>query len=88
MLTDTEAAADHLQAEYLLGCLTQERTDLARKLAMHARILNDVRTAARAGAVSHHRWCIRRLETEVSAVNRMIDALQTRFPALALKRDA
>lgn len=83
-----EAAADHLQAEYLLGCLTAERADLARKLTLHARTLNDLRTAGRAGAVSHHRWSIRRLETEVRAVNRMIDALHVRFPGLALRRDA
>ena len=87
-MSDTAAAADFLQAEYLLGCLTDERAALAQKIATHARILNDVRTAGRAGAVSHHRWCIRRLEGEVRAVNKMIDALTRRFPDLALKREA
>lgn len=87
-MTDTAAAADYQQAEYLLRYLGSERADLAQKLAMHARILNDARTAGRVGAVSHHRWCIRRLEDDVRAVNRMIDALKRRFPDAALNLGA
>ena len=83
VLIDSAAAADYQQAQYLIRTLSNERADLAQKLASHARILNDVRTARRSGAVSHHRWCIRRLEAEMQGVNRMIDALRRRFPEQA-----
>lgn len=72
--------ADHLQARHLIRYLSDERTDLARKLTMHARILNDAKTAARAGAISHHRSCIRRIEADLRNVNAMVDALIRRFP--------
>jgi ubiquinone biosynthesis protein UbiJ len=74
------AEADNLQAQLLRQCLGDERRKLAAKLAKHARMLNETVTSQESRTISHHRGSIRQLEREIWSINRMVDALNTRFP--------
>ena len=82
------AAADKLQAEYLGRCLGAERAELAEKIGVHARILNKLNTSGHRHAVTHHRRCIRGLETEIHAIDKMVDTLDRRFADQTVRRRA
>ena len=53
------AAADSLQAQHLRQCLSEERVELAAKLAKHAKILTESMTSREMRSISHHRGRIR-----------------------------
>jgi hypothetical protein len=74
------AAADGLQARRLRQCLDEERAKVAAQLGKHAKILNECATSGEVVAISHHRGRIRQLENEIRTINRMLDALDSRFP--------
>jgi hypothetical protein len=82
------AAADKLQAEHLRRCLGAERADLAEKIGAHARILNKLNTSEHRHAVTHRRRCIRGLEAEIHAIDKMVDALDRRFADQTVRRRA
>ncbi len=53
------AAADSLQAQHLRQCLSEERVELAAKLAKHAKILTESMISREMRSISHHRRRIR-----------------------------
>src|SRR6476619_3485340 len=74
------AEADKLQAQLMRQCLGDDRRKNAKKLAKHARMLNNSVTTHESRTISHHRGSMRQLEREIWAIKRRMDALNTRFP--------
>ena len=60
--------------------LSNERADLAAQLGKHARLLNEAMTSGQLQNISYLRGRILRLENEVREINRLIAALDKRFP--------
>ena len=82
------AAADKLQAQLLRRHLSNERADLAGQLGKHARLLNEAVTSGHLQEVSYLRRRVLRLENEVREINRLIAALDKRFPDEEVRRRA
>jgi hypothetical protein len=82
MLGDEPAAAraDVMQAEYFRDFLDQERSELAVRLASHTRGLTECMTGGDMSLISHVRHAIRRTQRELHAIDRMLYALNGRFP--------
>ena len=82
------AAADYLQAQRLRKYLEEERGGLAARLCQHATTLTEHMEASDMRRVSFHRGHMRELESEIQAVNRILDALDARFPPPEARRRA
>jgi gamma-glutamyltranspeptidase len=74
------AVADVEQADYYRGFFEGERAELARELAKHVKNLTGCMTRSDMREVSVIRRAIRNAEWEMRAIDRMIEALDQRFP--------
>jgi hypothetical protein len=72
-----------MQADYFRGYLRGERCELASELANHVKRLTRCMTAAESGNISDIRRWIRSNESKMRAIDRMITALDWRFPEAA-----
>jgi hypothetical protein len=83
MLVDKQAAAsaDAMQAEYFRGFFAERRMDLAAQLASLTRRLTECMTNRETTPIGDLRRAIRVAEGELRAIDRMVDAIDARFPA-------
>jgi len=71
------------------GSVSRRRASESRSAAGSARQDSQrMRDLGKVGAVSHHRGRIRQLENEIRTINRMLDALDSRFPEFDEQRRA
>lgn len=82
MLVDTQAAttADARQAEYFRGYFAEERSEVAAQLASLTRRLTECMTAGETTPISHVRRAIRVTQSQLRAIDRMLEAIDVRFP--------
>lgn len=82
MLVDKQAAtyADAMQAEYFRGLFEGERSRVAAQLASLTRRLTECMTTDGMTPISHVRRAIRVAQGELRAIDRMLDAIEERFP--------
>lgn len=82
MLADKQvaASADALQPEYFRGFLEHERSELAGHLATLTRRLTECMMTSEMTPISHVRRAIRGAEGQLRVIDRMMDALEGRFP--------
>jgi hypothetical protein len=74
----TAAVADAQQAAYFRRYLHDQRSALAEELAKHIR--DRYVTMGSSPNVSHVQKAIRRLEAQIRSIDRMVQALDRRFP--------
>jgi hypothetical protein len=75
-------AADMMQAGYFREFLLGERSVLAFDLAHHVKHLTRCMNTGKTGAeMANVRRVIRKVETDIRAIDRMSAALDRRFPA-------
>jgi hypothetical protein len=79
--------ADAEQADYFRGFFEGERAELARELAKHVKNLTGCMTTSDMREASAIRRAIRNAEWEMRAIDRMIEALDHRFPATRSRPD-
>jgi hypothetical protein len=79
---DSQAAAvaDAEQADYYRDFFEVERAELTRQLAKHVKNLTGCSTTDNVREASVIRRAIRNAEWEMRAIDRMIEALDQRFP--------
>jgi hypothetical protein len=80
MSEDLHALADAAQAVYFRGHLQQEHADLAIELAHYTKTLTDYMVAGDMRPVSDLRRHIRTIERALQKIDRMVAALDDRFP--------
>lgn len=80
MSEDPQALADAAQAVYFRGYLQQERADLAIELAHYTNTLTAYTVAGEMRRVSDLRQHIRTIERALHKIDRMVAALDHRFP--------
>ena len=89
VFVDAEAAAaaqaDTQQAEYFLHALDVQRTHVNQELARHAARLAKHRIIGDTKAIRRSLRSIRHLQTEHNELDRLIAALEYRFPAVAAR---
>jgi DNA-binding transcriptional MocR family regulator len=75
-----QAVADAAQAAYFRLRLVQERSDLAAMLGKHTKSLTQCMTERDMRPTSDIRRHIRTIERELQSIDRMVEALDDRFP--------
>lgn len=80
--------ADALQADYFVEFFAREREDLLSALAAHVKRLTASMTMGSPAEVGHYRRCVRMVEREIRAIDRMVAALRFRFSEDTLTRRA
>ncbi|HEX3546359.1 MAG TPA: hypothetical protein VHU62_07275 [Mycobacterium sp.] len=82
MLVHKQAAtsADAMQAGYFRGRFEEERSGVAAQLASLTRRLTECMTTDEMTTISHVRRAIRVAEGELRVIDRMLDAIEARFP--------
>jgi hypothetical protein len=80
MSEGVRAVADAAQAAYFRLHLLQERRDLAAMLARHTKSLTRCTTEGDMRPMSDIRRHIRTIERELQSIDRMVEALDDRFP--------
>ncbi|HYR13124.1 MAG TPA: hypothetical protein VEQ67_02755 [Mycobacterium sp.] len=83
MSEQVQAAADAAQADYFRFQLQQERSEVAAILANDAKSLRRCMTEGDMGPVGDIRRHIRTVERQLQLIDRMVDALDDRFPDVA-----
>jgi hypothetical protein len=76
--------ADAMQASYFRAFLEQERTDLDQFRGEHIKRLHMCMSSGATRLAGHHRRSIRETEIEIHNVERMLRALDFRFPHQAV----
>ncbi|PXX03292.1 hypothetical protein [Mycolicibacterium moriokaense] len=79
-LADTDSHGDLQQAEYYQGMLDDRRTEVEAELAHHCASLAVHQTNPDAPRVRRSQRIIRVKEAELAEINRLTDALRSRFP--------
>jgi hypothetical protein len=69
-----------MQADYYRGFLMQMRSDLAAHHGKHTKRLTECMTTGDMGEVNAVRRAIRTIEQELPMIDRMLEALDGRFP--------
>jgi hypothetical protein len=87
-LVRSAADADARQAEYFRDFFARERRELVSDLSAYVTRLTVSMTTGSAGDVRQIRRCIRVTETEIRAIDRMVAALDYRFPDEPVRRRA
>ena len=80
MSEQVRALADTAQAAYFRLQLLQERSDLAAMLATHTKSLTRCMTVGNMRPMSEIRRHIRAIDRELQLIDRMVEALDDRFP--------
>jgi hypothetical protein len=80
MSEDLQALADAAQAVYFRGHLQQERADLTVELVHYTKTLTACMDAGDMRRVGDLRWRIRTIEGTLRNIDRMVAALDDRFP--------
>ncbi|PXX04278.1 hypothetical protein [Mycolicibacterium moriokaense] len=80
MSEHVQAIADSAQAAYFRLHLLQERSDLVEMLGKHTKNLTRCITAGNMRPMSDIRRHIRTIERELQLIDRMVEALDDRFP--------
>ena len=80
MSEQVQALADAAQADYFRVQLHHERSELASILAKHTKSLTRCMTEGDMRLVSDIRRHIRTVEWELQLIDRMVEALDDRFP--------
>jgi hypothetical protein len=79
------AFADAEQAAYYRGFFEGERAELTRELAKHVKNLTGCTTTRNVREASAIRRAIRNAEWEMRAIDRMVEALEQRFPGSSVR---
>ena len=77
---EAAALADAMQAVYHRGFFESQRDAVARALARYGKTLTQCMTTGDIGAASRVRRTIRHTEHDIRAIDRMLEALNQRFP--------
>jgi hypothetical protein len=81
---EAAAIADFMQATYYRGFFESERQALAKDLAKFVKALTECTNAGNMGEATRLRRTIRGADSEIRAIDRLIEGLDRRFPAAAL----
>lgn len=87
MSEHAQTLADAAQAAYFRSHLQQERGDLDAMLAGHTKSLTRCMTEGDMRPMSDIRRHIRTIERELQLIDRMVEALDDRFPGEAATSD-
>ena len=87
-MSESEAAdlADVMQAEAFRGYFDRERSELAVQLTRLVKQLTASMTTESHQRISELRRAIRLAEADIRQIDRMVDALEQRFPAVSTPR--
>jgi len=82
MLTDAQASrrADQMQADYYQSYFDERRSSLAAELASQVRQLTAVTATGDAASAGRIRRAIRNAESDLRTIDRMLEAIDGRFP--------
>ena len=81
---EAAAVADFMQATYYRGFFESERQVLAKDLAKYVKALTESTNSGNISEATRLRRTIRGAEGEIRAIDRLIEALDRRFPAAGL----
>ena len=79
--------SDSLQAAYFRGALTDHRASLAAHVVrQNKKLLSMTASGANALAITRLRRQVRQTEAEIRQLDRMVEAIDDRFPATRVNR--